>query len=171
MSDHSFTYGTKDYHRLNVGITQHMMYPSNSAIFSWNTLEIAHKAVFGWLTDKKCQYKHNDCLSTILIIMLISPCDHKRKTNVVLIYTGKIYHTIRIRNINTVTLRDISQITLNMCLVAGTFYQDITPLSLSQLHTKGAHILLHPFNYFRSTTTQHIQLYFMSAFWYCYNSL
>ena len=107
-----------------------------------------------------------ECMSfRILITMLISPCDPKRKTNSAHIYTGKIYHTIRIRNINAVTLRDISQITLNMCLVAGTFYQDITPLSLSQLHTKGAHILLHPFNYFRYTTTQHIQLYFMSAFW------
>ena len=112
---------------------------------------------------EKCQYNLNACLLKILITMLISPCDPKRKTNSAHIYTGKIYHTIRIRNINTVTLRDISQITLNMCLVAGTFYQDITPLSLSLLDTKGAHILLHPFNYFRSTTTQHIQLYFMSA--------
>ena len=88
---------------------------------------------------EKCQYNLNACLLKILITMLISPCDPKRKTNSAHIYTGKIYHTIRIRNINTVTLRDISQITLNMCLVAGTFYQDITPLSLSQLHTKGAY--------------------------------
>ena len=125
------------------------------------TLEIAHYTFLR--VAEKCQYYLNACLLKILITMLISPCDPKRKTNSAHIYTGKIYHTIRIRNINTVTLRDISQITLNMCLVAGTFYQDITPLSPSQLHTEGAHILLHPFNYFRSTTTQHIQLYFMSA--------